>query len=156
MNAVLKELHHETSGPTLTQVYATNGAIVSDFTEPQILLDPETIYGAITSKNGFGIQHETLTALQNRSSIGIRFSTATEGRPYSLAIRPREQGYQGELHALGNLNQEIVHHLIRVGFTHFHLARTTGPQIDPTILTPFGGRYQQTFVEFQPALERVI
>lgn len=156
MNAVLKEMHPETAGHTRTQVYSANGAIVSDFTEPEILLDPETIYGVITRKNEFGISHETLTALKNRSSIGIHFSTATEGRPYSLAIRLREQGYKGELHALGNLNQEIVYHLIRVGFTHFHLARTTGAQIDSTILAPFGGRYQQTFIEFQPALGQVI
>lgn len=147
MSALLKETHAETLESVLTQVYATNGNAISDYIDPKIILDPETIYGSITAKSGFGLNIDSLAALRSAPSIGIYFAKTTEGRPYSLAIRLREQGYKGELHAVGQLNQEVVHHLIRVGFTHFHLPKNTGSRIDPAILAPFGGHYQQTFVE---------
>lgn len=147
MNAVLKEMPAETLETVLTQVYGKNGNLVADYIDPQIVVDPETIYGSITAKKGFGLNMDALDALKSAPSIGIYFAKATEGRPYSLAIRLREQGYTGELHAVGRLNQEVVHHLIRVGFTHFHLSQATGSRIDSAILAPFGAHYQQTFVE---------
>lgn len=147
MNAVLKQLPTETLDAELTKVYGQTGAVVSDFIDPQIILDPDTVYGSIATKNEFGVNTDSLDRLKTAPSIGIYFAKTTEGRPYSLAIRLRERGYTGELHAVGRLNQEVVYHLIRVGFTHFHLPQATGSQIDPAILVPFGGHYQQTFFE---------
>jgi len=76
------------------------------------------------------------------TAIGIRFDKFTDGRSYSIASRLREIGYSGELHALGDINQELVFLLRRVGFTHFHLPDPGTPTLAPEILEPFSGFYQ--------------
>jgi len=76
------------------------------------------------------------------TAIGIRFDKFTDGRSYSIASRLREIGYSGELHALGDINQELVFLLRRVGFTHFHLPDPGTHALAPEILEPFSGFYQ--------------
>jgi uncharacterized protein (DUF934 family) len=76
------------------------------------------------------------------NAIGIRFEKFTDGRSYSIASRLREIGYTGELHALGDINQELVFLLRRVGFTHFHIPDPGTEALAPTILEPFDGYYQ--------------
>ena len=75
-------------------------------------------------------------------AIGVRFDKFTDGRSYSIASRLREIGYLGELHALGDINQELVFLLRRVGFTHFHIPDPGTPTLAPKILEPFNGYYQ--------------
>lgn len=75
-------------------------------------------------------------------AIGVRFNKFTDGRSYSIASRLREIGYTGELHALGDINQELVFLLRRVGFTHFHLPDPGTPALASEILEPFKGYYQ--------------
>lgn len=75
-------------------------------------------------------------------AIGVRFDKFTDGRSYSIASRLREIGYTGELHALGDINQELVFLLRRVGFTHFHLPDPGTPTLASEILEPFNGYYQ--------------
>jgi uncharacterized protein (DUF934 family) len=76
------------------------------------------------------------------AAIGVRFEKFTDGRSYSIASRLREIGYQGELHALGDINQELVFLLRRVGFTHFHIPDPGTPALTPEVLEPFNGYYQ--------------
>ena len=76
------------------------------------------------------------------TAIGVWFDKFTDGRSYSIASRLREIGYIGELHALGDINQELVFLLRRVGFTHFHLPDPGTPELAPEILEPFNGYYQ--------------
>ncbi len=75
-------------------------------------------------------------------AIGIRFDKFTDGRSYSIASRLREIGYSGELHALGDINQELVFLLRRVGFTHFHIPDPSTEALTTEILKPFNGYYQ--------------
>ena len=76
------------------------------------------------------------------AAIGVRFEKFTDGRSYSIASRLREIGYAGELHALGDINQELVFLLRRVGFTHFHIPDPGTPTLASEILEPFNGYYQ--------------
>lgn len=76
------------------------------------------------------------------TAIGIRFEKFTDGRSYSIASRLREIGYAGELHALGDINQELVFLLRRVGFTHFHIPDPGTEALAAKILEPFNGYYQ--------------
>jgi uncharacterized protein (DUF934 family) len=76
------------------------------------------------------------------AAIGMRFEKFTDGRSYSIASRLREIGYQGELHALGDINQELVFLLRRVGFTHFHIPDPGTPALASEVLEPFNGYYQ--------------
>ena len=126
----------------LTYVLDADGLPVSHFLYPEDILDPESFYGSIISGVGAN-PADRLRALCDRPSIGIRFSRFTEGRPYSMASRLRELGYPGEIHAVGNIHQELMHHMIRVGFTHFHFDSNPG-QVDASVLKPFSFAYQQT------------
>lgn len=133
------------SGPfdsSLTKVLDVTGMQADTFTYPEDILDPEVFYGSIVSGVGAN-PADRLRLFRERRSIGIHFSRFTEGRPYSLASRLRELGYLGEIHALGEVHEELVHHMIRVGFTHFHLDRNP-VGIHPSILRPFSFAYQQT------------
>lgn len=76
------------------------------------------------------------------TAIGIRFEKFTDGRSYSIASRLREIGYAGELHALGDINQELVFLLRRVGFTHFHIPDPGTEALASEIIEPFNGYYQ--------------
>lgn len=75
------------------------------------------------------------------ASIGIVFDNFTDGRGFSLAVRLREMGFSGELHAAGAIHPELVHHMIRCGFTHFHLVKHTD-DLSRDMLRPFTIRYQ--------------
>ncbi len=76
------------------------------------------------------------------NTIGIRFEKFTDGRPYSIAARLREAGFTGDLHAMGDINQEVIFILKRVGFTHFHIPDPGTPILAKDIVTPFAGHYQ--------------
>lgn len=75
-------------------------------------------------------------------AVAVRFPKFTDGRGFSVAARLRESGYQGELHALGEISQDLVFHLRRVGFTHFHLENPGIDHIERSVLEPFSGYYQ--------------
>ena len=75
-------------------------------------------------------------------ALGIRFEKFTDGRSYSIAARLREAGFTGELHAMGDINQEVIFILKRVGFTHFHIPDPGTPTLTNNIIKPFQGHYQ--------------
>ena len=75
-------------------------------------------------------------------TIGIRFDKFTDGRSYSIAARLREAGCTADLHAMGDINQEIIFLLKRVGFTHFHIPDPGTAELSGHILRPFAGHYQ--------------
>ncbi|MBU3724954.1 MAG: DUF934 domain-containing protein [Burkholderiaceae bacterium] len=127
-------------------IYDVTGKIVSDALFPEEILDPAEFFGELTS-GLTGNLNEKLQATLNRRSLGIRFGKFTDGRAYSLAIRLRELGYAGQLHALGDINQELLHHMLRLGFSHFHLPPTSPSAIDPAVLQPFRAHYQRTAIE---------
>lgn len=145
MSAVLKE-SAVPSHVELTGVFDVAGQRVERYASPEIEIHCDDFYGSITGK--FEPRpREKLLALLDNESIAIHFDKFTDGRPYTLAHRLRELGYVGELHAVGNINQELIHHLRRVGFTHFHLLGPATHHLDHSVLYPFGGHYQRTAIE---------
>jgi hypothetical protein len=147
MSAVLNELSHVAAFEPI-RVFDIEGKTTQHYCAPKRELNASEFYGAITG------QYEErprakLAGLLDQASIAIRFEKFTDGRPYTLAHRLRELGYTGELHAVGEINQEIIHHLRRVGFTHFHLSHqdASSDRLDASVLYPFGGHYQRTAVE---------
>ncbi|WP_159078976.1 DUF934 domain-containing protein [Orrella marina] len=83
-----------------------------------------------------------LAAHPDVRAIEIRIAKFTDGRSASLAARFREAGYQGELHASGDITQDLIFLLRRVGFTHFHLDLGDDESLDPAVLNPFKAYYQ--------------
>jgi hypothetical protein len=139
MSAQLNEVGIPNVSP-LTRVFDRNGHLARGYTEPQLTIDPENFYGSVT-KTYTADSRGKLRVFLSFSAIAVRFEKVTEGRPYSFVLRLREMGYAGEVHAVGAVNQEIMHHLIRVGFTHFHFADHS--QVVPKeIVSPFSFSYQ--------------
>lgn len=127
---------------TIRRVIGDDGHPASRCTYPLDVIEPDSFYGSM----GSGLSSRATSRLQEylgHPSVGILFSRMTEGRPYSIASRLRELGFAGEIHALGLVHPEVVHHMVRVGFTHFHM----DPEIeslDPHILRPFSFSYQRS------------
>lgn len=139
MSAQLSEFGAPVSGP-LTRVFDCHGRLVGGYTAPEVTIQPEDFYGSITK--GYATNtREKLRPLLSLGAIAIEFAKITEGRPYTLALRLRELGYRGELHAVGAVNRELMHHLIRVGFSHIHLEEH-GDQIAHDVVFPFSFAYQ--------------
>ena len=82
--------------------------------------------------------------------MGIKFSKFADGRAYSIAARLREAGFQGELHAVGDINQELLFLLKRVGFTHAHIPDPGVTHLATSIVTPFAGHYRQAWTDPRP------
>ena len=124
-------------------IFDLTGQRLAHATTLTLVLDTDAIFnrsetGTVTTYlKGLLATQDILPA-----AIGVRFQKFTDGRSYSLASRLREIGYAGELHALGDINQELVFLLRRVGFTHFHLPDPGTPTLTPEILEPFNGYYQ--------------
>ena len=147
MSAVLKELPNVADFQPI-RVFDIEGKVTDHHRLPERELSVQDFYGSITGQ--FEQRpREKILPLLDHASLAIRFDKFTDGRPYTLAHRLRELGYAGELHAVGDINQELVHHLRRVGFTHFHLPISDSIQhrLDHSVLNPFGGHYQRTAVE---------
>lgn len=139
MSAQLNELGTPIASPS-TAVFDRNGRLVRSYTEPEITIDPEDFYGSVTKTYTADSRGE-LRVFLSFPAIAVRFAKVTEGRPYSFVMRLREMGYAGEVHAVGAINREIMHHMIRVGFTHFHFADHS--QVIPKeIVSPFSFSYQ--------------
>ena len=132
---------HATAGIAIA-VFDLNGQRVAHPAELARIVDPDDV---IATSDGQTVSQRVAalaSAIALAPAIGIRFGKFTDGRSYSVAARLREAGFAGELHALGEINQEVVFLLKRVGFTHFHIPDPGYHQLPDSILTPFGGHYQ--------------
>ena len=123
-------------------IFDLSGKRVVDILLPTQIIEPAKLIAtddgqSMTQK----IQHIKNSAAAH-DVIGIKFDKFADGRSYSIAARLREAGYTGALHALGDINQELVFMLKRVGFTHFHLPDPGSSELAQHILEPFAGYYQ--------------
>lgn len=93
--------------------------------------------------DSLGFLFEQLNACQLIEFIGINFPTYTDGRGFSLAwsLR-REQGWTGELRAMGDVLIDTVNYLSRCGFNSFVLKDGHDPYLALNALRLFGQPYQ--------------
>ena len=123
-------------------IFDLSGKRVVDCLKPTQIIEPAKL---ISSDSGQTISEkiqQIKASTTDQDVIGIKFDKFADGRSYSIAARLREAGYVGALHALGDINQELVFMLKRVGFTHFHLPDPGASELAPQILAPFAGYYQ--------------
>jgi hypothetical protein len=119
-----------------------SGDIIQKTRECDAFIDPVEFISDGEQINFFNKIHAWIAAHPYVTSLEIKISKFTDGRGFSLAARFREAGFTGELHASGDITQDLIFLMRRVGFTHFHLALKPGEQIDPLIFTPFASHYQ--------------
>lgn len=126
----------------LVRVFNREGEAVSLVQPPEIVIEPETFLadgGDLPTARKIG---DWLAQYGSAAAVEIRFPKFTDGRGFSVAARLREGGYKGDLHATGAISQDLVFHLRRVGFTHFHLENPGVERIERSVLEPFSGYYQ--------------
>lgn len=89
--------------------------------------------------------------------IAIDFPSFTDGRGYSLARLLRERyTYAGELRALGDIWQDLVHYLWQVGFNAFEIKHGKNLQDAVKGYDTFSERYQATWRQPLPLFRRRI
>lgn len=123
-------------------VFDREGQPVARPRVPEIVLEPEQLLGGAGEVPTSKKIADWLGQYGDTPAVAIQFPKFTDGRGFSLAARLREAGYAGELHAQGDISQDLVFQLRRVGFTHFHLANPGVERIERHVLEPFGGYYQ--------------
>lgn len=123
-------------------VFDREGLPVAQADSPDIVIEPENF---LADGGDLPTTRKVAQWLQQHGgapAVAVRFPKFTDGRGFSVAARLREGGYQGELHAQGAISQDLVFHLRRVGFTHFHLENPGVDRIERSVLEPFSGYYQ--------------
>ena len=102
------------------------------------------------------VDAEPQAAWASARLIGIDFPALTDGRGLSLAALLRQRvGFTGDLRAVGAVHEDILHFMLRCGFTSFELADDRDPEIVLGQLTPYSQHYQASVINPLPALVRL-
>ena len=125
-----------------TLVFDVSGHQVLQPHDPTQVIEPARFIAELGAATLSEKVQELADQKNDADAIAIRFDKFADGRSYSIAARLRESGFKGELHALGDINQELVFMLRRVGFTHFHIPNPGTDVLPAHILEPFTGYYQ--------------
>ena len=123
-------------------VFDMSGLRVPEPLTPTEIIEPESLLGTDSALALSAQVQQFAEAHRGTAGVGIKFSKFADGRAYSIAARLREAGFQGELHAVGDINQELLFLLKRVGFTHAHIPDPGVTHLATSIVTPFAGHYQ--------------
>lgn len=87
---------------------------------------------------------ETLAdRLGQLSIIALNFPAFNDGRPYSAASKLRQQGFEGEIRAIGDVRLDQLEQMARCGFDAFELAAGQNVQLALEQLAGFSHSYQQ-------------
>jgi len=87
--------------------------------------------------------------------IAVNIARFTDGRGYSVARLLRGRyGYRGELRAVGDILQDQLYYLMRVGFDAFALRDDQDPQAAAAALSAFSASYQLSSGEPLPLFRR--
>ncbi len=123
-------------------VFNLDGQRLAQTHELALVLEADTIFNRSDAGTVTSYLRALLVKQNSPTALGVRFGKFTDGRSYSIASRLREIGYRGELHALGDINQELIFLLRRVGFTHFHIPDPGANVLPAEIVNPLNGYYQ--------------
>jgi len=89
------------------------------------------------------------------SLIAVEFPNFHDGRGLSLAVLLRTRlGFAGELRAVGDVHQDLIHYLRRCGFDSFLLPDGRQVGLEDAVLAPYSDYYQASVVEPHPAFRR--
>lgn len=88
--------------------------------------------------------------------IAIDFPSFNDGRGLSLAVLLRTRfDYTGDLRAVGDVHEDILHYMVRCGFTSFALPEDRNAETALGCLTPYSECYQGSAVDPEPAFRRL-
>lgn len=86
--------------------------------------------------------------------VAVNFPVFTDGRGFSYGRELREQGFKGELRAVGAFIRDQVDYLQRCGFNAFQFADEDQLEAAMDSLTPFSEHYQADVRQPVPLFRR--
>lgn len=90
------------------------------------------------------------------SIIGIDFPALTDGRGLSLAVLLRTRlSYSGDLRGVGAVHEDILHFMVRCGFSSFELPESRDPAVALNCIAPHKQYYQSSVVDPLNHFDRV-
>jgi uncharacterized protein (DUF934 family) len=93
--------------------------------------------------------------LPHVAAVGVQFPKFTDGRGYSSATLVRTRlGWMGELHAFGDVLQDQLFAMRRVGFDSFALRADRDPQAALRAFATFSSSYQGSVSSARPHFSR--
>ena len=95
-----------------------------------------------------------LQGLEQLSLVAINFPIFTDGRGFSYARELRENGYKGEIRAVGNFIRDQLFYLQRCGFNAFEFASAIDLDAALASLEDFGDAYQAAPDQPKPLFRR--
>jgi uncharacterized protein (DUF934 family) len=100
---------------------------------------------------------DEIVGLLNRIKlIAIRFPSFNDGRGLSLAVLLRSRyGFVGELRAIGEVHEDLLHYMRRCGFDSFQLPDGRDPAVALAALHSLSDFYQGSVIDPRPAFRRV-
>jgi uncharacterized protein (DUF934 family) len=99
---------------------------------------------------------QILPLLPHISLIAIQFAAFNDGRGLSLAVLLRSRhGFRGELRAIGEVHEDVLHYMHRCGFDSFQLPDGRDPTIALKALNSLTDFYQGSVKDPLPAFRRV-
>lgn len=99
---------------------------------------------------------QILPLLPQISLIAIQFAAFNDGRGLSLAVLLRSRyGFRGELRAIGEVHEDVLHYMHRCGFDSFQLPDGRDPTIALKALHSLTDFYQGSVKDPLPAFRRV-
>lgn len=148
-----------------------DGAIVEDQRWQAPQPDAEAVAGdvictlaqwqALADKTGRAVQLEPgddvaslLPYLAEIELVAVNFPVFTDGRGFSYARELRQEGYQGELRAVGAFIRDQLHYLSRVGFNAFHMTDESNLESAIDSLGVFTEHYQASINQPLPLFRR--
>ena len=97
-----------------------------------------------------------LPLLPRLALVAIRFPAFNDGRGLSLAVLLRTRcGFRGELRAIGEVQEDVLHYMRRCGFDSFQLPDGRNPVVALYALNSQTEFYQGSVVDPLPAFRRV-
>ncbi|MDA1076335.1 MAG: DUF934 domain-containing protein [Proteobacteria bacterium] len=89
------------------------------------------------------VDTEPNEALAKAAVIAIDFPAFTDGRGLSLAVLLRDRyGFKGDLRAIGDVQPDMLHYLVRCGFSSFLLPDGRRMDTAKSAFAPYTNHYQ--------------
>ncbi len=99
---------------------------------------------------------EPSSEMQSAHHIGIEFPAFNDGRALSLAVLLRTRyKFSGDLYALGEVHQDILHYMVRCGFNRIVCPSGCTPEVALSLITPYSQFYQGSVNQPEPSFKRV-
>ncbi len=113
-----------------------------------------------TQESGKGVRIDVDQEIDERllaaDLIAVDFPAFNDGRGLSLAVLLRNRhGFTGELMAVGDVHEDLLHYMQRCGFTSFLIPDERDPMTALATLAPYSDYYQASVTEPIPVYRRI-